>query len=92
VAALEADLDAENSVFLVIYTSYGWETELEEAAAHIGESFTGGYWSGDVPPVPLSMYPANAVIDMQTGLILATIGDIDDPQDFLQYAAAANND
>ena len=77
---------------LVIYTAYGWELPIEEAAEHIGESFDGGYWTGQNPPIPLTILPANAVIDMQTGVLLADTSDIGAPEDILAHVTAASSD
>ena len=90
--ALEGDIVAAGGVILAIYTSYGWEADIEEAAEHIGAAFSGGYWTGRAPPVPMNVLPANAVIDMQTGVILAGTGDIDEPEDFLTHVTAAGGD
>ncbi len=89
---LEDDIRAAGGVLLVIYTSYGWEVPIEEAAEHIGESFSGTYWSGQVPPISMNVLPANAVIDMQTGILLARTGDIMQPEDILPFVEAAGAD
>ncbi len=75
---------------LVIYTSYAWEVPIEEAAEHIGESFTGGYWSGRPPPIPLTLFPTNGVMDMQTGILLAGTGDIQTAEDILGILGGAD--
>lgn len=89
---LEGQIRAAGGALMVIYTSYGWDVSIEDAAEHIGESFSGGYWTGHNPPISLNVLPANAVIDMQTGILLATTLDIGTPEDILPYVEAAAGD
>jgi len=74
----------------VIYTAYGFDQPIADAVEHIDPYFTGSYWTGTAPPISTTVFPTNAVIDMETGVLLAGTGDIGEAEDFLAYVEQAS--
>lgn len=73
----------------MIYTSYGFDQPIADTAEHIEPYFAGSYWTGTAPPISTTVFPTNAVIDMQTGVLLAGTGDIAEAEDFLAFVEQA---
>ena len=69
----------------MIYTAHGWDQPIADAVEHIDPYFAGSYWTGTAPPISTTVFPTNAVVDMQTGVLLAGTGDIAEADDFLEY-------
>jgi hypothetical protein len=76
----------------VIYTDYGWDQPIADAAAHIEPYFTGSYWTGTAPPIGATVFPTNAVIDLRNGVLLAGTGDIADVDDILDLIGGDRRD
>jgi hypothetical protein len=89
VGELEDEVHELGGVFLVIYTAYGWDQPVADAAEHIEDYFAGSYWTGSAPPISTTVFPTNAVVDMRTGVLLAGTGDIHEAGDFLGYLEQA---
>jgi len=89
VGELEGEIRQLGGALLVIYTAHGWSQPVDDAAEHIEPYFTGTYWTGTAPPISTTVFPTNAVVDMQTGVLLAGTGDIGEAADFLGYFAQA---
>lgn len=73
----------------MIYTAYGWSQPITAAAEHVEPYFEGSYWTGTAPPISTTVFPSNAVLDMESGDLLAGPGDIADVEDFLPYVEQA---
>ena len=76
----------------MIYTAYGWDQPIAAAVEHIDPYFDGSYWTGTAPPISTTVFPSNAVLDMETGVLLAGPGDIAEVEDFLEYVEGAKED
>jgi hypothetical protein len=62
--------DANGAVFAV-YTNAGAPLPIADAFTNISAYFDGTYFTGTMPPVPISYTPYTAVIDMRTGEVIA---------------------
>ena len=68
---MEAQINAANGTFLGVYTQSGAQAPIATAYNNIHSYFQGSYFTGKAPPISYAFTPYSAVIDMQTGEVLA---------------------
>jgi len=68
---LEGDLETHDATFFAVYTQEGLTAPMDFVMERVGPYLDGRYFTGTMPPITIEYYPATAVIDMQTGELLA---------------------
>ena len=68
---MEDQINGANGAVFAVYTNGGGPMSIAEAFPYISPYFEGTYFTGAMPPISISFTPYTAVIDMNTGEVIA---------------------
>jgi hypothetical protein len=72
---VEDQINEANGAVFAVYVNGGPPLPIADAYTNISQHFDGTYFTGTAPPISYSFFPYTAVIDMNTGEVLAMDSD-----------------